>query len=77
MSIRVQLFAYLSRFSPTGEEKFRFALEPGGTVAWLLDRLQIPADFEKAVLVNGERANPSTALSDDDDVFIFPPAAGG
>ena len=77
MSIRVQLFAYLSRFSPNGEEKFRLDLEPGATVAWLLDKLQIPADFEKAVLVNGERANLSTALSDEDDVFIFPPAMGG
>lgn len=77
MFIRVQLFAYLARFSPNGEEKFRFDLEPGATVAWLLDRLQIPAEFEKMVLVNGQRARPSTQLGEEDDVFIFPPAAGG
>jgi molybdopterin converting factor small subunit len=77
MSIRVQLFAYLSRFSPNGEEKFRLDLEPGATVASLLDKIQIPADFEKAVLVNGVRASLSRVLADEDDVFIFPPAAGG
>jgi molybdopterin converting factor small subunit len=77
MPIRVHLFAYLSRFSPNGEEKFRLDLEPGATVAWLLDSLKIPADFEKAVLVNGSRAELTADLKDEDDVFIFPPAAGG
>jgi len=77
MSIRVQLFAYLSRFSPSGEEKFRLELEPGATVGWLLNKLQIPADFEKVVLVNGQRSSHSTRLAEEDDVFIFPPAAGG
>jgi len=79
MSVRVQLFAYLSRFSPTGQEKFELELElePEATVGWLLSRLKIPSDFEKMVLVNGRQANPSIRLADGDDVFIFPPSAGG
>ncbi len=77
MSVRVQLLAYLSRFSPTGQEKFQLELEPEATVDWLLDKLKIPSDFERMVLVNGRQANPSTHLAEGDDVFIFPPAAGG
>ena len=77
MSVRVQLFAYLSKFSPTGQEKFELDLEPEATVGWLIARLKIPSDFEKMVLVNGRQANPSRRLAEGDDVFIFPPAAGG
>lgn len=77
MSIRVHLFAYLSRFSPTGQEKFQFDQEAEETVGTLVGKLQIPEDFEKSVLVNGQRAVVSTHLAEGDDVFIFPPAAGG
>jgi molybdopterin converting factor small subunit len=77
MPVRVQLFAYLSKFSPAGQEKFQLELEPEATVGWLLARLKIPSDFEKMVLVNGRQANPSTRLAEGDDVFIYPPAAGG
>ena len=77
MSVRVQLFAYLSKFSPTGQEKFRLELEPEATVGWLLAKLQIPSEYEKRVLVNGLQANPLMPLKEGDDIFIFPPAAGG
>jgi len=77
MSVRVQLFAYLSKLSPTGQEKFQMDLEAEATVGWLLARLKIPSDFEKMVLVNGRQGNPSTRLAEGDDVFIYPPAAGG
>ncbi len=77
MTAQVHLFAYLSRFSPTGEEKFPLDLEPGATVGWLIERLGIPEDFEKRVLVNGKHSDESTPLAHGDDVFIYPPAAGG
>jgi molybdopterin converting factor small subunit len=77
MTVRVQLFAYLSKFSPTEQEKFQLELGPDATVGWLLGHLKIPPDFEKMVLVNGRRANPETRLAEGDDLFIFPPAAGG
>jgi molybdopterin synthase sulfur carrier subunit len=77
MPIRVHLFAYLTKYSPTGQEKFGLDLGPGATVGQLLEKLGIPADFEKRVLVNGRHAEPSTPLSEGDDVFIYPPAAGG
>ena len=77
MSVRVQLFAYLSKFSPTGKEKFQVELDPEASVGWLIAKLKIPSDFEKMILVNGRQANPSRRLAEGDDVFIFPPSAGG
>jgi molybdopterin converting factor small subunit len=77
MPIHVHLFAYLAKYSPTGQEKFDLDPRPGATVAQLLSKLGIPPDFDKRVLVNGRHADPSTCLSEGDDVFIFPPAAGG
>jgi len=77
MPVRVHLFAYLTKYSPAGQEKFDLDLGSGTTVGQLLEKLGIPLDFEKRVLVNGRHAEPSTRLSEGDDVFIYPPAAGG
>jgi molybdopterin converting factor small subunit len=77
MSVHVHLFACLAKFSPTGQEKFDLEIGPEKTVGQLFDQLQIPADFEKRVLVNGRHADSSARLAEGDDVFMFPPAAGG
>ena len=77
MSVHVHLFAYLTKYSPTSQEKFDLDLGPGTTVGQLLESLRIPANFEKRALVNGRHADSSTPLSDGDEVFIYPPAAGG
>jgi molybdopterin converting factor small subunit len=77
MRLRIHLFAYLAKFSPTGQEKFDLEMGPEKTVGQLLDELQVPLDFEKRVLVNGRHADSSARLAEGDDVFIFPPAAGG
>jgi molybdopterin converting factor small subunit len=77
MTIRVHLFAYLAKYSPTGKEKFNLDLGPETAVGQILEKLGIPPDIEKRVLVNGRHADPTTRLSEGDDVFIYPPAAGG
>jgi molybdopterin converting factor small subunit len=77
MLVRVHLFAYLTKYSPTGQEKFNLDLDSGMTLGQFLEKLRIPADFEKRVLVNGRHAEPSVCLAEGDDVFVYPPAAGG
>ncbi len=77
MPIHVHLFAYLAQYSPTGKEKFDLDPGPGRTVGQLLEDLGIPRDFEKRVLVNGRHADPWVCVAEGDDVFIYPPAAGG
>jgi molybdopterin converting factor small subunit len=77
MPIHVHLFAYVARYSPTGREKFDLNLGAEATVGQLIEKLQIPSDLERRVLVNGRQAGPSASLSEGDDVFIYPPAAGG
>ena len=77
MKVDVQLLGPLSRFSPTENEKFQLDVEAGGTVGQLLEKMKLPEDVEKVVLVNGVRSNLSSQLAEGDDVFIFTPAAGG
>jgi molybdopterin converting factor small subunit len=77
MTIDVQLLGYLAKFSPVEKESFKLELEVDATIGQLLEKLKIPPDVEKMVLVNGHQANHSMQLADDDEVFIFSPAAGG
>ncbi len=77
MMIDVQLFGYLAKYSPVEKENFKLELDPDATVGLLEDKIKIPAEVEKMVLVNGHQANSSTLLADGDEVFIFAPAAGG
>lgn len=75
--IDVQLFAYLAKYSPTGQETFTLQLDSTATVGLLCAQFKIPQDVERMVLVNGRQAKDSTRLKDGDDVFVFPPMAGG
>ena len=77
MMVRVHLLGYLSRYSPSGQEKFKLDFEPDATVGALLEKIGFPAGLEKMILVNGRQANPSIPLGEGDEVFIFSPAAGG
>jgi molybdopterin converting factor small subunit len=77
MTVRVHLLGYLARYSPSGGEKFKLDLPPGATVAALLKKIGFPGALEKMILVNGRQSNPATPLGEDDEVFIFSPAAGG
>ncbi|MEW6262909.1 MAG: MoaD/ThiS family protein [Thermodesulfobacteriota bacterium] len=54
-----------------------YDLEPGRTVAQLLESLGIPAKKVKIIMVNGHHASLDQALSDGDRVGLFPPVGGG
>jgi molybdopterin converting factor small subunit len=77
MMVHVHLLGYLAKFSPSGQEKFDIDLNADAAVSHLLEKIQFPPHLEKMILVNGRQSNPSTTVSDGDEVFIFSPATGG
>ena len=77
MKVHVQLMGYLAKYSPTQKETFQLEMEPGATLGRLLEKIGFPPDLEKMVLVNGHRSDEATRLAEEDEVFIFSPAAGG
>ncbi|MBP1715282.1 MAG: Mut7-C ubiquitin [Deltaproteobacteria bacterium] len=77
MMVHIHLLGYLTRYSPTGQEKFQMDLAPGATVGALLGKIGFPSGIEKMILVNGRQSNPATLLGEEDEVFVFSPATGG
>jgi molybdopterin converting factor small subunit len=73
--IRVKLMGALRNKLPPGGQ---LDVEPGTTVAAVLDRLGIAGGHVHLVMVNGgmER-DRQRALGDGDELVIFPPVAGG
>ena len=65
---------YRAAPSPRGEEA---RLEPGSTVADLLDQYGIPVDKAHIIVVNRQKADPETIFKDGDEVRILPLAGGG
>ncbi|MCX8116687.1 MAG: MoaD/ThiS family protein [Desulfobacterota bacterium] len=79
MEIEVKLFATLRDYLPKGSGRFSCRLEIDGqtTVQDVLDRLKIPEEIPKIILVNGVHGKKGQLLKAGDVVSIFPPVAGG
>ena len=79
MRVQVRLFATLAVFLPPhGRDGVaEFEIPDGGTVADVTDRLGIPPDLARVVLVNGRDIGSQAPLNGGDIVTIFPPLAGG
>ena len=78
ISVRVTLFADLRRFLPRGHEGPQtYTLPAGATVTDLLAAIDIPAEDEVTVGLNGEQAARETVLRDGDDAVMFSPMEGG
>jgi molybdopterin converting factor small subunit len=53
-------------------------VEPGTSVASVLERLGVGGGHVHLVMVNGEQEREQTrALAEGDEVVVFPPVAGG
>ncbi len=80
MRVQVKLMASLRGRLPPGAEKgtARLELEPGATVATVLEQLGIAAGQVHVVMVNDamepDRQRP---LADGDSLVVLPPVAGG
>jgi molybdopterin synthase sulfur carrier subunit len=79
MDIEVKLFATLRDYLPKGSSRFSCKMEVDGhtRVQDILERLKIPEDIPKIVLINGVHGKKEQPLKDGDVVSIFPPVAGG
>lgn len=74
-TIELRLFASLAPKTPPEAHSFR--IEPGISVAHLLDQLQVSPKDAKLIFINGERCNLNTCLQGGERVGIFPPVGGG
>jgi molybdopterin converting factor small subunit len=80
MRIRIKLLAALRSKLPPGSTggTTHLELEPGASIASVLERLGIERSHVHLVSVNGEMEPDHTrVLSDGDDLVVFPPVAGG
>jgi len=79
MEVEVKLFATLRDYLPKGSGKFSCKMEVDGhtRIKDLLDRLKIPKDIPKIILVNGIHGKEDQIVKDGDVISVFPPVAGG
>jgi sulfur-carrier protein len=79
MDVAVQLHATLTTFLPPGSRDgaARVDLPDGATIGELIERLGIPTDLSRIVLVNGHDVDDDVRLHAGDVVDVFPPLAGG
>jgi molybdopterin converting factor small subunit len=77
MKVQVSLFANLRDYGPGGSGSFDLELPAGAVVADLLAALAIPLHVQAVILLNGRRAEFTTALNPDDSITLFPPMEGG
>ncbi len=83
MKIAFKLFASLTDYLPPERKGNRLELdvEPGTTVASMIQRYRVPMESAHLVLVNGVFVPPGAratrALAEGDELAIWPPIAGG
>ncbi len=79
MEIEVKLFATLRDYLPKGSGQFscKVEIDSTDTVRNVLERLEIPEEMPKIILVNGVHSNLDRVLKFGDVLSVFPPVAGG
>jgi len=79
MEIEVKLFATLRDYLPKGSTRFscKMEIEGGTQVQDILEKLRIPKEFPKIILVNGVHGKKEQILKEGDVLSVFPPVAGG
>jgi molybdopterin converting factor small subunit len=79
MDIEVKLFATLRDYLPKGSSRVycKMVVDGQTRVQDILERLKIPEEIPKIILINGVHGKKEQPLKDGDVVSIFPPVAGG
>ncbi len=76
MKLKVKLMSLFARYAKEDQDGFTH-LDQGQTIADLAEYLGLPLARVKIVMVNGKQGDLETPVSDNDLVYIFPPAIGG
>ena len=80
MIIEVKLFSTLRHYLPNSHNRVsgdKWDITEGGTVAEVLEMLNIPFEEARVILKNGRKADMETVLNDGDVLHVFPPMVGG
>ncbi len=76
MKLKVKLVSLFAKYAKEDKDGLTRIEEPA-TIRDLAEYLELPIKCVRIMTVNGKQADLETALSDNDEVFIFPPAIGG
>ncbi len=76
MKVNVKLMSIFAKYSKEDDDG-KTEIKDGGTVLDIVKELGLPEKQVGLIAVNGRQSDINTVLSEDDTVFIFPPAAGG
>ncbi len=76
MKVNVKLMSIFAEYSKEGDDG-KTEIKDGGTVLDIVKELGLPEKQVRLIAVNGRQTDINTVLTEDDTVFIFPPAAGG
>lgn len=79
MKVEVKLFANFRDYLPKGSDRFSctVTLNPSGRVVDVLEKLGLPPEHPKIILINGVHGKEDDPLKEGDVLSVFPPVAGG
>jgi molybdopterin synthase sulfur carrier subunit len=79
VEVEVHLFANLADYGPPGRHQgaVRVEVPEGASLHDLMERLRIPDELPRLLLVNGREAEPTVRLRPGDVVDVLPPLVGG
>jgi len=76
MKVKVKLMSIFAKYSKAGDDGLT-SVKEGGSISDLVAELGMPRKLVRIIAVNGKQVDINAGLSDGDEVFLFPPAAGG
>jgi len=78
MRITIKLYSMLRSYHKDGENGVtNLEFPEGAKIADVLKELGVPDTMPKIMLINGDQKEATEALSDGDELSVFPPMAGG
>jgi len=78
MNVSLRLFTVFQKYLPDGKQgRVTLRCREDERIGELLNRLGLPQDVPKIILVNGTQKTLDDVLHDGDMLDVFPPIAGG